>query len=221
MKYPCNIILDLLPLYHDGVCNTESADAIREHMNECENCRAYYQSLQAFDTLPIGAGGNEEEMRKTASLKAVKKKILYKRILASVVSVAIILSLAFGAFVYMENKTVEIEYKDNIEVSQKSGNLIALLSGNTYTQASSILVTVNKNGQSQTNLYFKLSTSLWDDMVASNSRTFSEYVLAYEEKGAGEIDNVYYFIGDYKGLENLSAEELTKETQGSILLWSK
>lgn len=217
MKYPCNIILDLLPLYHDGVCNTESADAIREHLNECESCRAYYQSLQASDSLPIGAGGNEEEMRKAASLKAVKKKILHKRILASVVSVAIVLSLAFGSFVYMENKTVVIEYKDNIEVLQKGGDLIARLSGNTYTQASSILVTVNN----KTNLYFYLSTSLWDDVVASNSRTFSEYVLAYEEKGAGEIDNIYYFTGDYNGLENLSAEELTKETQGSVLLWSK
>ncbi len=74
---------------------------------------------------------------------------------------------------------------------------------------------------SENNLYFYLSTSLWDDMAASNSKTFSEYVLAYEEKGAGEIDNIYYFTGDYSGLENLSAGELTKETQGSVLLWSK
>lgn len=221
MKYPCNIILDLLPLYHDGVCSTESADAIKEHLNECESCRAYYQSLQASDSLPIGHNSNEEEIRKVASLKAVKKKILCKRVLTAVLSIAIVLSLAFGSFVYMENKAVVIEYRDNIEVSQKDGDLIARLAGNTYTQASSTLVTVNKNGQAENNLYFYLSTSLWDDVAASNSRTFSEYVLAYEEKGAGEIDHVYYFTGDYNGLENLSAEELTKETQGSVLLWSK
>lgn len=221
MKYPCSIILDLLPLYHDGVCSTESADAIREHLNECESCRAYYQSLQASDSLPIEHNSNEEEVRKAASLKAVKKKILCKRVLTAVLSIAIVIFLSFGTFVYMENKTVVIEYKDNIEILQKDGDLIARLSGNTYTQASSILVTVNKNGQTETNLYFYLSTSLWDDVVASNSRTFSEYVLAYEEKGAGEIDNIYYFTGEHNGLENLSAEELTKETQGSVLLWSK
>ncbi|WP_207636535.1 hypothetical protein [Desulfitobacterium hafniense] len=62
---------------------------------------------------------------------------------------------------------------------------------------------------------------MWDDVVASNSRTFSEYVLAYAAKGAGEIDHIYYFTGEYNGLENLSAEELTEETQGSVLLWSK
>ncbi|MEA5022587.1 hypothetical protein SDC9_23727 [bioreactor metagenome] len=57
--------------------------------------------------------------------------------------------------------------------------------------------------------------------MASNSRTFYEYVLAYAEKGAGEIDHIDYFTGEYNGLENLSAEELTEETQGSVLLWSK
>lgn len=221
MNYPCNLILDLLPLCHDGVCSAESADAINEHLNECESCRAYYQSLQASDTLSVGQNGNEEEMRKAASLKAVKKKILGKRVLTAVLSVAIVLSLACGAFIYMENKTVVIDYKDNIGILPKDGDLIAHLSGKTYTQARSILVTVNKNGQPETNVYFCLSTSLWDDVVASNSRTFSEYVLAYAEKGAVEIDHIYYFTGDYNGLENLSAEELAEETQGSVLLWSK
>lgn len=221
MKYPCNIILDLLPLHYDGVCSAESADAIREHLNECESCRAYYQSLQSSDSLPIGHNSNEEDVRKAASLKAVKKKILYKRVMTAVLSIAIVLSLVFGVFVYMDNKTVVIEYKDNIEVSQKGDDLFARLSGNTYRQASSTLVTVNRNGQTETNLYFCFSTSLWADVVESNSRTFSEYVLAYEEKGAGEIDHIYYFTGDQNGLESLSSEELTKETQDSVLLWSK
>ena len=58
-------------------------------------------------------------------------------------------------------------------------------------------------------------------MVESNDKTFSEYVLAFKEKGASEIDHVYYFTGDSNGLENLSQEELIKKTQDSVLLWSK
>ena len=31
MKYPCSLIQDLLPLYHDGVCSEESNKIIEAH----------------------------------------------------------------------------------------------------------------------------------------------------------------------------------------------
>ena len=39
MKYPCNIIQDLLPLYHDNVCSEESRRAVQQHLPECEACQ--------------------------------------------------------------------------------------------------------------------------------------------------------------------------------------
>ena len=32
MKYPCDLIRDLLPLYQDGVCSEESRAAVEEHL---------------------------------------------------------------------------------------------------------------------------------------------------------------------------------------------
>lgn len=221
MKYPCNIILDLLPLYHDRVCSQESADAVNEHLNECKSCQAYYENLQTSYSLPMEHSIREEEMQKAASLKAIKKKLFCRRILTAVLSVVIVISLTFAALLYMKNTKILIEYQDNIQVFQKDGDIIARLSGNTYQQANSILVTLNKNGQTENIMYFKFFTTLWEDKIASDSKTFSEYVLAYKEKGAEEIDQIYYFTGDFNGLENLSAEELIKETIGSVQLWSK
>lgn len=47
MKYPCNLIRDIMPLYHDEVCSAESAVAVEEHMRECSDCREYYKAIDS------------------------------------------------------------------------------------------------------------------------------------------------------------------------------
>ena len=39
MKISCEIIKDLLPLYHDNVCSEESRVLIEEHLTDCCDCR--------------------------------------------------------------------------------------------------------------------------------------------------------------------------------------
>lgn len=39
MKIPCGVIMDLLPLYQDGVCNESSKKLVEEHVEECVACR--------------------------------------------------------------------------------------------------------------------------------------------------------------------------------------
>ena len=39
MKYPCDTIKDLLPLYHDDVCSDASRRIVEEHLAECEACK--------------------------------------------------------------------------------------------------------------------------------------------------------------------------------------
>lgn len=38
MKLPCEIIRDLLPLYHDGVCSEVSKTLVNEHLRDCKDC---------------------------------------------------------------------------------------------------------------------------------------------------------------------------------------
>lgn len=47
MKLPCELVQDLLPLYHDGVCNNVSRTLVKEHLKDCENCA---KALKAIDT---------------------------------------------------------------------------------------------------------------------------------------------------------------------------
>ena len=63
----CNIIVDLLPLYHDGVCSPESRAAVEEHLKDCAACRA---ALAAMDA-PLPAA----EKTAAADDAAVVKKL--------------------------------------------------------------------------------------------------------------------------------------------------
>ena len=38
MKYNCDIVKDLLPLYHDEVCSEASKQVVEEHVEECVEC---------------------------------------------------------------------------------------------------------------------------------------------------------------------------------------
>ncbi len=46
MKFECNVIEDLLPLYKDGVCSAASAKAVEEHLAECPACSAMFEQLK-------------------------------------------------------------------------------------------------------------------------------------------------------------------------------
>ena len=87
MKYPCDLIRDLLPLYQDGVCSEESRAAVEEHLRECPSCRAYQTALCEADGLfPVPGEEPEQtadqEFRKAASLRAVRKTLLQRQVLA-------------------------------------------------------------------------------------------------------------------------------------------
>lgn len=62
----CNIIRDLLPLYHDGACSEESCRAVEEHLKNCEDCRRVLAEMAA----PLPEPMRQEN---TADAEAVRK----------------------------------------------------------------------------------------------------------------------------------------------------
>lgn len=42
----CGIIEDLIPLYIDGCCSKESADAVKAHIEHCATCRELYEKMK-------------------------------------------------------------------------------------------------------------------------------------------------------------------------------
>ena len=42
----CNVIRDLIPLYVDGCCCEESSLMVKEHLDNCEECKKIYESMK-------------------------------------------------------------------------------------------------------------------------------------------------------------------------------
>ncbi|MDD2965516.1 MAG: zf-HC2 domain-containing protein [Bacteroidales bacterium] len=70
MNISCDIINDLLPLYHDGVCSEDSKNAVEEHLKHCESCR---NELKAMDSeLPIT--NRTENLAEAEAVKKLSKR---------------------------------------------------------------------------------------------------------------------------------------------------
>ena len=52
MRLPCEMVQDLLPLYHDGVCSEVSNTLVGEHLKECDGCTRMLKKLDAEIEVP-------------------------------------------------------------------------------------------------------------------------------------------------------------------------
>ncbi len=81
MKYPCNVIRDLIPLYYDKICSEESAAIVKEHLEECNDCREYYEELCNSVTIEENFYDKDVEKKKADSFRSFSKKVLKRAIL--------------------------------------------------------------------------------------------------------------------------------------------
>lgn len=224
MNYPCKLIQDLLPLYHDGVCSSESKEIIEEHLSECKECSDFYAEIRDSDALAIPVDSTRE-IQKAASLKTVKKRILRKQILIIAAALIVFAALIFGLFA-MESTVDVMKYKkENITVSMIDGELIAHLhGGNQFSSMYLKNVPAHSDSGEKYYMFVCVYQTRWNKLTArfsAESEALSNRVLAYKDKGAGSIERVYYYTGDSSGIEMLSEEELQNVIEESVLLWSR
>ena len=98
MKISCEIIRDLLPLYHDGVCSNDSKKLVEEHLAYCDSCKAELKAMD--DKLPINDAKqnlNEAEAVKKLSRRWKKGMIksLLKGILITILAIAVIVLILY------------------------------------------------------------------------------------------------------------------------------
>lgn len=218
MKYPCNLIKDLLPLYVDNVCSDESREIVKIHLSECDDCSSYYDSLSETNTyMPFD---QEMERQKAKSFLNIKKKLRIKQVLVSLISVAILTTILVLTVVLLSNYKKVVIYDDNISVSMVDGNLIERLKGSVHEQVNIKRVETEKDGKNCVYLFFCIYDTKWNEIITNNS-IYTECVLCYEDGGANEIDAVYYYIEDDTGIENMNYDELQGIINKSTLLWNK
>ncbi|GAA3413478.1 zf-HC2 domain-containing protein [Paenibacillus hodogayensis] len=70
----CHIVQDLLPSYLDGLVSAETETDIRQHLQDCDACRALHAKLSA----PIENTSSQSDKKEIDFLKKVRKKTIQK-----------------------------------------------------------------------------------------------------------------------------------------------
>ncbi|HZW49795.1 MAG TPA: zf-HC2 domain-containing protein [Bacillota bacterium] len=52
MEISCDIVMDLITLYHDGLASESSVNAIKTHLKSCPNCRKAYHDYKLAEVRP-------------------------------------------------------------------------------------------------------------------------------------------------------------------------
>lgn len=125
MKVPCNVIRDLLPLYHDSVCSPETAALVEEHLKDCDACQEEFHKLQAnLLPLPLPVPGKEEQ--KAQGLAKVKKILRKKRVIVAAIVAAVTIVLCYGGYLFLQLPIMgeSIESVHSVSVEEETGRLV-------------------------------------------------------------------------------------------------
>jgi len=100
MKYSCDLISDLLPLYKDEICSEASRKIVEEHLAECQDCKKILNSLNDI-TIDEKIVKEKEEVIGTQAKFFKRKSALAGSIIGLIFSIPIlvclIVNLATGA----------------------------------------------------------------------------------------------------------------------------
>lgn len=196
MKYNCEIIKDLIPLYCDDVCSDASKTLVEEHTKECTACFDELKKMKT-DSVSVFVNANEEKANKKV-IKNVKKKIILKRTIAIFVAVAV--TLAAGLFAL--NELVEnrpVEYYDGIAdvYIDYDGNPVVKMYVDGYTNACCRSVTIIENGEEKNIICMYAFSSIWEKIDNEGGIFEETWNLTYDPIWNREkLDAVYYYVWD-------------------------
>ena len=91
MKHSCEVIMDLLPLYHDGVCSEKSREMVEEHLMECESCKKALMEIRKEISAP-----NVSRQDAGRAWKALTRNLWIRRVTAIVLAVVMTVAAALA-----------------------------------------------------------------------------------------------------------------------------
>lgn len=171
MKMNCEIVRDLLPLYVDEICSTESRLLVEEHLQECSACGEILSAIYAKES------HEKEEMKGKKFADGLKKLKIHndKRVIIAAVSAAAALALAFiGAEslfvlplkelapedVKIHAEVYTAETLPELDVEKLDGNLSVRISGEDGSEFTSVRI------PSIPDVYFTMSKGILEEVPA-------------------------------------------------------
>lgn len=108
MKISCNVVQDLMQPYAEGILSDDSIKLVDEHVSECEGCREKLEEISTINQNLDGIIRSEEKLTGTdynedaVTFKEFRKWINFHRAIAIIVTLAVTVTICFGAVYYAE-----------------------------------------------------------------------------------------------------------------------
>lgn len=117
MKYNCEIICDLLPLYCDNLASPTSKAIVEEHLNECESCKKMFASMQKSED----AGTHTPAL----PLKTVKRELKKRRLNLIGTSACLVFLVLLVLFAYVSSPVYISAERNPVTIRETDGKLYA------------------------------------------------------------------------------------------------
>ncbi len=97
MKYDCELIQDIMPLYKDNTLSDKSKRIVDEHLSECAECRGLYKINSSDESL----SNTQEDTERSVKVEKYSKKIRKLRIgiVSAVLAVLLALTASFVSYI--------------------------------------------------------------------------------------------------------------------------
>ena len=135
MKHNCDLVKDILPMYHDSVCSVESRGVVEEHFGECESCKQYYSKMCESDVVAAMSFDNNVQMQKARDIKVIKKSMRkqnMKWIIPIIIAVTIMTLIPYGIVGLMFFSATQKEVEVYTDISQYENFMSKEGSGNEH-----------------------------------------------------------------------------------------
>lgn len=100
-KVSCDVIKDLLPLYYDNVCSSDSRKMVEEHLSECCNCKKELNNIGTEINLPKET--IEQNLKDSNAIKNIAvffRRSKVKSFIIGLIGAAALFTIVFSAFTY-------------------------------------------------------------------------------------------------------------------------
>ena len=103
MKNECNVVRDILPLYLENMVSEETAESIKEHLENCPDCAAEFEAMKSGKTVEkIGEEVQSDfEAEVLKSIKNIRRKFRKKVLRVGGIIAAIIAAILIAGSVLL------------------------------------------------------------------------------------------------------------------------
>ena len=175
-KLPCEIVRDMLPMYIDELTSPVTNEAVRKHLNDCEECRRTWQRMAGEEDISF----TDAERQEIDFLKKTKRK--NKIIIITSFMAAILMMILVSCFVLF-GVTYEVG-ADAVSCKANVNNNVLILSG--YALDEDVRIKAGSCKQEDGIVTVQLKTSLFSFKKSADFTLEYAFMDTIDEVRIGE-----------------------------------